>query len=70
MPPFRSLFPRRTVATNGLEPAQDENLRPSAERTDSQRSKPLSITGAKEEPAEYKMSGAPSFYISGHEGFY
>jgi hypothetical protein len=63
MPPFRNLFPRRNVATNGVEPSQGENARPSADRTDSQRSGALSIKASKEEPVEYKMSGALQFHL-------
>ncbi len=66
MPPFRNPFVRKPPVVNG---GSDENLRANASdgtETGSQRSEyahsrassSLSIKGRKEEPSEYKLSGA------------
>jgi hypothetical protein len=64
MPPFRNPFStRKPASANGLEPGNDENVRPlsnDATGADGQATKPsvaLSIKGNRDEPNEFKLSG-------------
>lgn len=64
MPPFRNPFStRKPASANGLEPGDDENVRPVSNGTavaDGQATKPsvaLNIKGNRDEPNEFKLSG-------------
>ena len=64
MPPFRNPFSTKKPSTaNGLEPVNDENVRPlsnGVSTADGQPPRPsvaLSIKGNRDEPNEFKLSG-------------